>query len=552
MSEPNVLYLEVDEDITSAIDKLGKAGGQQISVVVPKRSSLLQSLINLKLLKKAADEGGQKLMLITADKTAANLAGQIGLSVAEKVGGQPVSKTAAMPEPEAPAEIIEGEDDTLPPAAAKEMEATPPVAKTEPKDQPADDGNLMTKRAITPDEPPAGDEPKAKARRIPDFNSMQKRLLWAGLAVVVAIGLWVANYLLASAKVTLVAKGAKTPVAFDFTIDPAAKTSDPAQAVIAGTPIQLSKDVTAAFTATGQKDKGTKATGTIKVTNNCYNPGTLAAGTTFTASGKSFTSDAATAIPDASVHNGNCSATAANVSVTATQNGGDSNLAKDTVFTIAGVPSSGSTYMTAQAANQFGGGTTKIATVVTQADVDKAKADALAKDKDQSQKDLELKTAAGQQAISESFAQDVGAVTSNPAVDGEATQATLTIKVTYSEFTVAKADYKQLIGVNEQKSLGDQNQIYDDGAASAKLTAGAKDPSGKQGFHFSTDAFSGPKLDLAAIAKQLQGKRYGDAADMAAKLPGVDRAEISLWPSWNSRLPHLAKHIKITIKVSGQ
>jgi hypothetical protein len=46
------LYLEADEDITSAIDKLHKTVGDTVQIVVPKRSTLLQSIINLKLLKK--------------------------------------------------------------------------------------------------------------------------------------------------------------------------------------------------------------------------------------------------------------------------------------------------------------------------------------------------------------------------------------------------------------------------------------------------------------------------------------------------------------------
>jgi hypothetical protein len=82
-----VLYLEVDEDITSAIDKLGKNTSDSIQVVTAKRSTLFQSVINLRLLKKAADDAGKSLVLVTSDRVSTNLAGRIGVPVATQVGG---------------------------------------------------------------------------------------------------------------------------------------------------------------------------------------------------------------------------------------------------------------------------------------------------------------------------------------------------------------------------------------------------------------------------------------------------------------------------------
>jgi hypothetical protein len=82
----NALYLEVDEDITSAIDKLTKSSGTPVQIVVPKRSTMLQSIINLKLLKKAAEQGGKELVLVTNDRIASDLAGRVGLAVAPSLG----------------------------------------------------------------------------------------------------------------------------------------------------------------------------------------------------------------------------------------------------------------------------------------------------------------------------------------------------------------------------------------------------------------------------------------------------------------------------------
>src|SRR5262245_43647295 len=96
----NALYLEVDEDITSAIDKLQKLPGDAARIVVPKRSTMLQSIINLKLLKKAAADSGKELVLVTNDRIATDLAGRVGLAVAPSLGA-----TAAVPETTAAAPV---------------------------------------------------------------------------------------------------------------------------------------------------------------------------------------------------------------------------------------------------------------------------------------------------------------------------------------------------------------------------------------------------------------------------------------------------------------
>jgi len=94
----NALYLEVDEDITSAIDKLSKSAAGSVQIVVPKRSTMLQSIINLKLLKKAAEQGGKELVLVTGDRIATELAARVGLAVAPSIGAKPVIADVKIPE----------------------------------------------------------------------------------------------------------------------------------------------------------------------------------------------------------------------------------------------------------------------------------------------------------------------------------------------------------------------------------------------------------------------------------------------------------------------
>jgi hypothetical protein len=196
------------------------------------------------------------------------------------------------------------------------------------------------------------------------------------------------------------------------------------------------------------------------------------------------------------------------------------------------------------------GGTSKKVTIVTQADVDKATTDALSKDKPEAQKDLEGKVASGYAALSESFTQTPGAPTANPAVGSEGTSGTVTMTVAYSELSYSKSDLEALVKVQQEKQLGPNNQIYDNGLATATITAGTKNPSGSQNFHLSATAYAGAKIDTEALAKQLTGKKYGDATDIASKQPGVDHVEITITPVWSSSMPKRSSNIHITVKVA--
>lgn len=542
-----VLYLESDEEITTAIDKLIKLKGAKVSIVVPKRSTLLQSIVNQKLLKKAAADAGKELVLVTADRTAAHLAGKVGLAVASTLKGEASIPDVGEPTPVDNSEIVEDEEpEPVEPAADAAPSSDDLAAAAVPAASAAKSAKPSFAKPMLVKGPVNEKSGKGKTR-IPDFNALQKRLLLVGGIVAVIILLLVANFFLTSAKVTLYAKGTEINTDFSFSADPNAKDSDFIHAVLAAQNLQSSKDLTGSFTASGKKDVGAKAHGSITLTNYCYNPGTIAAGTAFTAaSGQKFVSDSDVAIPSATPVAGSCpTPSTATVAVTANQNGDQYNLAPTTYavgsLTAAQVKGQG---------NQMSGGLTKTINIVTQTDIDQAKGGLVDQAKDGAQKDLESKSSSNTKPISESFIQTVGAATSSPAVGEEAGQATLTVHMTYSELLVPKADFTKVVQGQEQKSVGDANQIYDDGQATAKITASKPDASGKQSFELSTVAYAGAKLDPTAIAKQLAGKRYGDAADAASKMPGVDRVEISIWPGFASSLPRITGHIHVDIKVA--
>jgi len=78
-------YLDIDEEITSIVDRLRKAKAREIIIVVPKRALLIQSIVNLKLLKKEAENLGKQLIIVTQDKLGKMLVEKAGIAVEQRL-----------------------------------------------------------------------------------------------------------------------------------------------------------------------------------------------------------------------------------------------------------------------------------------------------------------------------------------------------------------------------------------------------------------------------------------------------------------------------------
>ena len=79
------LYIDIDEEITSVVERLKKAQASEVVIVVPKRALLIQSIVNLRLLKKEADSFGLQLMIVTQDKLGKLLVEKAGILVQQKL-----------------------------------------------------------------------------------------------------------------------------------------------------------------------------------------------------------------------------------------------------------------------------------------------------------------------------------------------------------------------------------------------------------------------------------------------------------------------------------
>jgi hypothetical protein len=108
--DPQLLYLEPDDEITSVIRRLRGADVGRVVLVAPGRSRATSSVVALRLLARAAAETGRSVALV-ADASTRALAGEAGIaafaSVADATSGTP-SPAEPITQTRAPIHVVRG------------------------------------------------------------------------------------------------------------------------------------------------------------------------------------------------------------------------------------------------------------------------------------------------------------------------------------------------------------------------------------------------------------------------------------------------------------
>ena len=541
-----VLYIDIEDDITGIIGKVKSAKDKIVALVPPKRIGVLQSAVNLKLLQKAARDADKRVVLITNDHSLVALAAGVKMPVAKNLQSRPEVPELASLETETE-EIINGED--LPVGDIADSRSGPHKPPTRDEQKKMDVGEAVLDVAAPSVKPAPG--AKSKGSKVPNFERFRKRflLIGGGLVVVIVFLVWAIGFA-PHASVTITAK--TSPVTIDqvLTLDPAQEPSDPTNLKLKATVKQLKKSVVTEFTATGTKDIGSPATGTMTVRNCDYPSGfTLPAGNKFTGGdGHVFASTQAVTVPAFTGPASGCTlggamAGKASVAVKAADIGPDYNVAAQG-YDVDGVSGKVDGQGSAMA-----GGTHQVVTVVSQADVDKAKTQLPQQDQSSAKDELKAQFGGELQVLDESFTVDTGQPVVTPDVNQPAQQGKVTVETTYTLVGVAKADLKAVAtnSVNTVLKQQTNQQVYDLGEKQIVFQSFQKMPNNTYSSRMVTTAQIGPKIDVKALAAQITGKRAGEAQQIISSIPGVDNVVVNYSPFWVLTAPKDKIDIKFSI-----
>ena len=553
ISAKKTIYVDVDEEITGIIDKVRSANETIIALVVPKRASVFSSIVNLKLLKRSADQNNKRVVLITSNQSVLPLAGVVGLHAAPNLNSKPyIPKAPDVPEStETSADEEAIEIDPAAAAAASAAAMGPDVGGEVPSIKIENRSKANTsegKKGLAGAVAGKAKNAKKPKFKVPNFNKFRTMLI-AGIALLLILGAggYYALAIAPNATVNLSGENNNESLSFKVIADTSAAEYNEEGAVVPSLKKETKKTESEKVPATGQKDNGNKASGTVTLKNCSQSDGSvnIPAGTGISSGDLTFIIQEAVFLEPSVFTGGSktCISDTKEVEVIA-QNGGDKYNVDEKNYTVAGfsgVRAKGS---------EMKGGTTNIVKVVSAGDVESAKQKLAAKTAGATQELKAALNAEGYIGIEDTFTSTPGAYVPTPAVDSEAGEVIVSVEMTYTMLGLKKSDLQKLVKFKAEKDAGvdtSKQSILDDGLGKASYQLGAVNGSITE-ITVNTNIVAGPEFDQEAIKKEIAGKKRGVAEQELANRPGVKEVRIDTKPFWNYSVPKNVKKINIIIE----
>lgn len=532
----DVIYIDVDDDITAISGKLKASKEKIVALVPPKRVGVLQSAVNLRILQRVAKQADKRLVLITNDQTLIPLAAGASIPVAKNLQSKPEV-------PNIPALMLDEDDDII---EGSSLPVGDHSASANSKQRAAD----MAAAAVIADKPLATPPSKNAAvkrpksvQKVPNFNTFRKKLFIIGALLVLLVAFLVWAIMFAPrATVEITAKTSEESVRTSVTLTDTGTTSAD-KGIIRAQTVSDRQDNSVEFAATGTREEGEAATGTLTLTRGVGGSVKVPLGSGFSNGDCTFVTSSEATVPGASLEIGGAGIVpgTTDVKVKATNIGEQCNLsARSYSSTVSGVGARG---------GAMSGGSKRTLKIVTQADVQKAAEQIASQNTDEKKAALAQKFDKDVKAIEGSFTTAGGEATPAPQVGQEAPNGTakLTSSITYSLTGVANDELETFLKAALKSKLSKENnqRVYEAGAKDATFSDFAQ---AEQGASATVESKGqvGPQLQDDEVKKRAMGKRFGDIQSDLKSIQGIDDVEVKFWPFWVNTVPE--DESKITVK----
>ncbi|MCX6806613.1 MAG: hypothetical protein NT135_00600 [Candidatus Berkelbacteria bacterium] len=549
-----VVYLEPDEEITSVLDKLKNTEDKSVILVVPKGATLLQSLVNLKLLSKKAIELQKEIALVTADRTGRNLASLVGFSVYSNIKDKGKIKPAEPRLPAPPGVVIK----TYAPTVDDRIdEPVRPDALPEVEQKPSIEPEVIEKEAPEPKkiEKPPIKLPPIKMPKI-HFPPIPWGF-WVSLIVSCILVFVILCFILPKTTVLLTLKSENYSQSLEIVVDQKATGVDFNTKIIPGYAKELEKEGTKRFTGTGKKNIGGKASGTVAITNNFKNPDgsgseyPLKAGVEVKdkKTGKIFLTNSSVTVPALTYacdqKTGSCASSSgtANVKVTASEVGESYNI-DPADFSIPGL---GTSSVSARSTEKFTGGYDKVVSVVSQDDINRARNEQAKNLANEAKETLKDKLDKGQKLLEGAVKEEVLSSSSSVQPDTQASDFDMKVKIKISTLFVDEKEYKSVITQFLETTLPSDKRLISGSSDSVELSLiNYDDKTQVMRVKATINTKITPKIDEDRLKEAIAKKTVDEATSYLKTLNEVENAQVKPWPFWLHRLP-VADKIKLKI-----
>jgi hypothetical protein len=372
-------------------------------------------------------------------------------------------------------------------------------------------------------------------------------LLGLGILGVIALIVFIIMAIFVLPKATITIKTSSEPVSANFNLAASADTPavDSAKGVIPAKLETTDQNGSQQVTATGQQNNGDKATGSATLTNCSNSPVTVAAGTGISQNGLAFITQSSVSLDSGNFTSGGvCKSTGSHVGsvhIVAQSAGSKYNVTLSGASVVSGVTASGSA----------SGGTDSIVTILSQSDVDAAKAKlTTGTSGDQFTKDFEKKlTDSGEYVLSSTLKAGDPVINASPAVGQPASTANVTIKITYTVLTVKKSDLSQAIEDKTASQIDKTKQKLNGNFLSdANITVQSQSSPTSATLAVNEETTAVPIINVATVKKTAEGKKTGDIKSAIGNWAGVKEVDVKLSPFWVSKVPGKAGKITVVLQ----
>lgn len=366
-----------------------------------------------------------------------------------------------------------------------------------------------------------------------------------GVALVFA-GILIAYLLLPQANVKIFIEPQILEKDAEVTADPKVKVVDEDSKIIPGQIVETEVSGTGKGDATGKKEIGDPAKGTVVVYNKTFESRSLSKGTVLTSpSGLKFSLDASVNVASSSASETGITFGKSNAAVTASIVGADGNLPSGTDLSIA---NNSSAQMIAKTEGNFSGGNSKQATVVSDEDQKRLLASVASDLRKQAQQKLQ-ENLKDKKILEEALSEEVVKKSYSKNINDQASDFSLNLTVKYKGTAYEDKDLRLIVSklVNTQVPEGFELNLSE---TETQADVSKLEEDGKLIFLARFRAKLIPKLDLEKIKMEIKGKTPAGVSETLKKKDHILGTEVTIkptFPAFLQRLPLLEKNIAIEV-----
>ncbi|RLC37683.1 hypothetical protein DRH29_01135 [candidate division Kazan bacterium] len=540
-----LIYLEVGDDVAAAIGRLQRASSDEVVMVVPRRALLLQNVINLRMLKRQADLLNKKVSLMTQDEMGRNSASEAGFKILDQLDNDetPAVKPVHLEKTGTTvgSKIRYRKNRPIKADVVSDIDVEPGSLEKTSLDDRGGKWAKVSMGSVVRSAKTAG-----KLFKLERHHQVLIGFIVLGLLILGSVGFFVIP------KAYVAIEVQSEPFSKQFTLV-LADTQDVQTAgpnVLTGRFIEVTRENTGEFEATGEENRGEKSEGKITIINHTGSIQGLLVNTRFQSpAGLVFRIKSEILIPPAR------GGTPGRATVEAVADGGGTkyNISAPMKLTIPGLGDAGVDMVYGEVNGSFKGGTDDITKIVSEEDIEKAKIEAATNVFVSAEAELSRELKRGEKLIPELIQNDV--IDTMPSASAGAKRDKFEVRVQSRSWTILidDEDLKKAISNSAMFGLPEGQQVTDNTIDNASIEVIESNfLNHRINLLIKLEGRVGPSINKQEIASILANQDIESASGTLDSMEEITTSSIEIWPTFLTRIPLLYNNIRIQVIYLGE